>query len=251
MNKKPVALSFIFYAIYTLSACVSSNSPPDENAVYTLQDEFTTFDNSVWQKSDGWSNGAPFLNGWCASNITHDTTGMQLKLENASCSGENYASGEYRSIEFYSFGRVEVQMKPVKASGVVSSLFFYTGPSDGNEHEEIDIEFLGNDTTKMQINFWAVENNQEQEHPTLIDLGFDASEAFHSYAIEWRADSIKWYVDNTLVAEKTASAGKLPSLDMKIMMNLWACSADTWCGSFNENVLPVQAMYRSFRYTEY
>ncbi len=31
--------------------------------------------------------------------------------------------------------------------------------------------------------------------PVQIDLGFDASEAFHRYAIEWEPTGIRWFVD--------------------------------------------------------
>ena len=218
---------------------------------YLITDTLLAMDNSIWQISDGWSNGIPFLSGWCAENIVFDSVGMNIELETRSCSGEAYASGEYRTQELFSYGRVEVEMKAARGDGIVSSLFFYTGESDGNVHEEIDVEILGIDPSKMQVNYWTEESGIEQEHPTFVDLGFDASQDYNLYAIEWRVNSINWYVNNILVHTEDGSKGPLPKLNMRMFVNLWACNASIWCGNFDNTILPVQANYRNFKYIKY
>ena len=40
-------------------------------------------------------------------------------------------------------------MQPGRGSGLVTALFTYTGPYAGDPHDEIDIEFLGKDLTKI------------------------------------------------------------------------------------------------------
>lgn len=62
--------------------------------------------------------------------------------------------GEYRSTNNYGYGLYEVSMKPAKNTGIVSSFFTYTGPAHGTQWDEIDIEFLGKDTTKVQFNYF-------------------------------------------------------------------------------------------------
>lgn len=49
-------------------------------------------------------------------------------------------------------------MKPIAVSGIITSLFTYTGRYDGIQgsepnHNEIDIEFEGKDTTTVQFNY--------------------------------------------------------------------------------------------------
>ena len=61
----------------------------------------------------------------------------------------------------------------------MTSLFTYTGPAEGTQHDEIDIEFLGNDTTKMQVNYYV---NGVGGHEAIINLGFDAAASAHEYA---------------------------------------------------------------------
>lgn len=45
---------------------------------------------------------------------------------------------------------------------------------------EIDIEVLGKDTTKVQFNYYT---NGVGNHEYMYDLGFDASEGFHTYGL--------------------------------------------------------------------
>ena len=63
-------------------------------------------------------------------------------------------------------------MKPIKNDGVVSSFFTYTGPSDGTRWDEIDIEFLGKNTTQVQFNYYT---NGVGNHEYLYNLGFDVT----------------------------------------------------------------------------
>ncbi|WP_343411109.1 family 16 glycosylhydrolase [Candidatus Amarolinea dominans] len=68
--------------------------------------------------------------------------------------------------------------------GTVTAFFTYTGPNDNNPNDEIDIEILGRDPTRLQVNYFT---QGVGGHETWIDLGFDAAAAFHTYAIEGKA----------------------------------------------------------------
>jgi beta-glucanase (GH16 family) len=195
-------------------------------------DDLDSYDTARWHKADGWANGDPFANGWRADHVIFSGEMMNLRLDDescpAGCSTKAYASGEYRSNGFFGYGRVEGRFKAAKNSGIVTSLFTYTGPSDGHPHDEIDIEILGKDTTKMQVNYYT---NGVGSHEEMIDLGFDASTGFHTYAFEWSSVAITWYVDGTAVHTATDS---IPSTPGRIMMNLWpGTGVDDWLGPFN------------------
>lgn len=123
-------------------------------------------------------------------------------------------------------------MKASGTAGTVTGFFTYTGPSEGTQHDEIDVEVLGDSPSVMQINYWT----SGVQHPVNINLGFDASSAEHKYAFEWLQDSIKWYVDGALVHTETGSNGAIPATPGAIMLNLWATtntngwSSDTYAG---------------------
>lgn len=205
-----------------------------------------TFNTSLFSKSDGWTNGSPFYCTWRAACVTFSGGIMSLTLDAESGGNPPYKSGEYRTTANYKYGLYEVRMKAAKASGIVSSFFTYTGPSEGNPWDEIDIEILGKDTTKMQINYFT---NGTGGHESMINLGFDAAAAFHTYGFEWLSNQIRWYVDGVLVATENGSRGPLPVTASKIMMNLWpGTGVDSWLGPYNGTV-PLSAQYDWVRFT--
>jgi beta-glucanase (GH16 family) len=203
-------------------------------------------DSSLFEMANGWTNGDMFDCTWRQENITFENGIMKLTIDT---DGENaspkWSGGEYRTKKFYSYGLYEVRMKPIKNNGVVSSFFTYTGPSDNNPWDEIDIEFLGKDTTKIQFNYFM---NGVGEHEYMHDLGFDASEEFHTYAFEWLPDAITWYVDGESVHTATEN---IPSTPSKVMMNAWpGIGVDAWLNAF-DGIIPLNAEYDWIRVTQY
>ena len=135
-------------------------------------------------------------------------------------------------------------MQAIKNDGVVSSFFTYTGESDNNPWDEIDIEVLGKDTTKVQFNYYT---NSKGDHEFMYDLGFDASEAFHTYGFDWQPDHITWYVDGKAVYTAYDNIPKTPG---KIMMNVWpGITVDDWLKPFNGNT-PLTARYQWVTYNQ-
>ena len=196
--------------------------------------------------SDGYSNGNMFNSTWRASQVNFKDGKMQLSINKDE---ENtkipYISGEYRSNQNYHYGLYEVSMKPIKNDGVVSSFFTYTGPSEHNPWDEIDIEFLGKDTTGVQFNYFT---NGLGHHEYFYKLGFDASKAFHTYAFEWLPDSITWFVDGKKVHTATENIPQTPG---KIMMNVWpGIGVDSWLKPFDGTV-PLKAEYDWVKFTQY
>ncbi|MFC9690185.1 glycoside hydrolase family 16 protein [Kribbella sp. NPDC056951] len=216
-------------------------------------DNFDGFDTGRWHKADGWSNGSMFNVGWRADHVWFSGGVMGLNLDNASCpggcSGKPYASGEYRTNDLFSYGRFETRLKAVKASGTVTSFFTYTGPSDNQPWDEIDVEILGKNTTQLQTNYFT---NGVGGHEKIINLGFDAAAGYHDYAIEWwNQGTINWFVDGRLVHQENGSRGALPTRPMRVMLNLWpGIGVDGWLGPFNYTG-QLTATYDSVRYTKY
>ena len=198
-------------------------------------DNLDSYNTALWTKADGWTNGDPFNVGWRADHINFSGGIMTITLDNvpcpSGCSNRPYASGEYRRNELTGYGLYEGRFKAAKGSGIVGGSFFiYTGPSDNQPWDEIDIEILGKDTTKMQCNYFT---NGVGGHETMINLGFDAAAGFHTYGFDYQPNYIKWYVDGALVHTETGARGPLPTHKMKLMMNLWAgIGVDGWLGPF-------------------
>lgn len=234
--KKKTGLAFM------ASVCLSLWLSVNAFAGWTFWEPLTYHNPSTWQKADGYSNGSMFNCTWRANNVNFTNDG-KLRLSLTSSSNNKFDGGEYRSTNKYGYGLYEVSMKPAKNTGIVSSFFTYTGPSDGTQWDEIDIEFLGKDTTKVQFNYYT---NGVGGHEKIVDLGFDASQGFHTYAFDWQAGHIKWYVDGVLKHTATSSIPKTPG---KIMMNIWnGIGVDSWLGPYN-GANPLHAEYDWVKYT--
>ena len=117
---------------------------------------FDSFDERTMAKADWW-NGNPFGAVWKPDKVKIENGVMTLTLDQGTDVNApvEFISGEWRTQDFFHYGTYEVSMKPIKNPGTVSSFFTYTGPSDNNPWDEVDIEFLGKDTTKIQFNYFT------------------------------------------------------------------------------------------------
>ena len=198
--------------------------------------------NFLFYPSGPWSNGGCFDCGFTSSNITFGRT-MRITITDDESGEYNYLSGEYRSAINYHYGYFECSMMPIKADGVDTGFFTYTGPSEGDPWDEIDFEFLGYDTTKVQLNYFT---NGVGGHEYMLDLGFDASEGYHTYGFLWLKDSITWYVDGE---PRYTVTENIPSTPSKIMVNTWpGIGVDDWLKPFAGDV-PLTAKYQWITWT--
>ena len=206
---------------------------------------FDNEESGTMHKADGWSNGDMFNCTWRAANVWFDGK-LNLKIDRDYATG-GYSGGEYRTNNTFGYGMYDVSMKPIKNDGVVTSFFTYTGPSDGTVWDEIDIEFLGKDTTKVQFNYYT---NGVGNHEYVYDLGFDASQSFHQYGFLWVPGKITWYVDGNAVYTAT---NNIPSTPGKIMMNVWpGIGVDDWLKPYNgKTPLVGQYDWMSFTAVDY
>ena len=196
-------------------------------------------------ESDGWTNGNPFNVQWTANNVAYENGVAKLTIsDNPDGSEETfteYYGGEMRTYQYFGYGDYEVRMKPAKKAGTASTFFTCTGDYDTNPNtgkpnpwDEIDIEFLGQDTTKVQFNYYV---NGVGGHEYMYDLGFDASEDFHTYGFRWAEDYITWFVDGKPVYRVDATeSSPMPSTAGRMLMNYWcgASAAENWMGKYSD-----------------
>ena len=211
--------------------------------------------------SSGYGNGDPFNVTWNAANVYEGEKELKMKITDAPEGNEYpYYGGELRSLEFFGYGDFGVRMKPAKTTGTASTFFLYTGewdsetlhPSTGEtdtknpknaegKHDEIDIEFLGKDTTKVQFNYFT---SGQGGHEYMYDLGFDASLEYHDYGFRWEEGKITWFVDNKAVYTATSN---IPTHPGRMISNFWTGSdaARMWMGALDKENLH-EATYQWF-----
>jgi GR25 family glycosyltransferase involved in LPS biosynthesis len=214
----------------------------------TRSHRWNGLDKAVWMLRDDTfpSNLALFV----PENVSASRDGwLRLTLRQQHTAVREFTSGAIRSRRQYLYGRFAVEMRPAAVPGLITGLFLHRN----SPRQEIDIEFLGRDTSKLLINVYynpGVEGTRMEYGyrgtPTVIDLGFDASDAFHWYEIEWRPTIVRWLVDGRPVHERVNwNPTPIPHLPMVFNVNLWHSRSVELAGKLVRGALPAHAELRS------
>ncbi len=218
------------------------------NHTIAVSERFQMFDSLSWMLLDNTfpSNLALFRpNNF---SIAKDNL-ARLTLRKERSHVRDYTSASICSRRSYLFGRFSTVIKPANVSGLVTGVFLHRN----SPRQEIDIEFLGKDTTKLLVNVYynpgSEGANLEYGYrgtPILIDLGFDASRHFHQYTIEWSPTSIRWLVDGRLAHQRANwEPTPIPHLPMQFYLNLWHSRSSQLAGKLFDRDLPAQTEIRS------
>ncbi len=227
MKKKSLAVMTVCSLITTISIQCAAPLAVDAATAWNGRHYGMAFDKHEEENFEisSWANGDMFDCTWTLDNVRFANGQMSLGINQNST---GYTGGEYRTKEYFGYGLYQVNMKPISNPGVVSSFFTYTGPGDGTKWDEIDIEFPGYDTTKVQFNYYT---DGVANHEYIYNLGFDASKEFHTYGFNWYKGGITWYVDGIPVYTATKD---IPDTPGKIMMNVWpGRGVDDWLLPYN------------------
>ncbi|MBP2312039.1 family 16 glycosylhydrolase [Azospirillum soli] len=213
-----------------------------------FEDRFQSFDTMRWQKADGWTNGNYMGCGFRAQNLSVSDGRLALSITEHPTTGTPYACAEYRTRKHYGYGTYAVNLKAVKADGVMTAFSTYTGQPFGHPWDEITFGINGKDTTKAELNYVA---NGVTNHDVVVDLGFDAAKGFHTYSFEWKPDRITWFADGRPIHTVQSARDDLPQTPGRIYVQLWNGKGETsWLKRFQYPGKPVTAEVAWVRYKE-
>ncbi|KAJ8899348.1 hypothetical protein K2173_018322 [Erythroxylum novogranatense] len=171
-------------------------------------------------------------------------TEVQLSLDKSSGSGFgsklNYGSG---------FFHMKIKLPEHDSAGVVTAFYL---SSHGDNHDELDFEFLGNKEGKpitLQTNVFANgEGNREQR----IYLWFDPTADFHNYSILWNEHLILFFVDDIPIRvfnNNTNIGVGYVSQPMQVLVSLW--DGSSWATDGGKTKIdwksaPFQAQFQGY-----
>lgn len=207
-----------------------------------VADDFSSFDESRWTAlEDSFpSNLARFRRENIALLRPH---GCRMTLDARSVGDREYAAASLTSKQSYRHGRFEVIMKPARAPGVVTAFFLHRN----DPWQEIDLEFLGSDTTQLLVNVYFNPgdpgshcNFGNRGTPVVIDLTFDAAEDYHRYAVEWEPHEVRWFVDDQLIHVRASwEPTPIPNLPMAVYCSIWPPRSRELAGTLRLCDLPA------------
>lgn len=211
-----------------------------------------------WHVSD-WPAGQTKIATWSSENVrpSKDGAGMDFVLDH---SGDPDAERPYRGAEIQSRAKSSTGRwawlveAPQMTDGAVFGLFLYRADHDKDPWREYDFEFVGADTTKVQLNIHfeperggkRVTLDQARGGPVIVDLGFDASEDAHLYEIEVHPGRAVFRVDGDVVGDFTRDDmpdGVWNDGPLRSFINLWPVSKaqEDWAGKWTRPERPLVA----------
>lgn len=230
---------------------------PDSDEKFQLlyRDDFDALDTSKWQLMTHSWNGNMAL--FSSESVTVADGKLSIALLDApegtkddSGNNKSFLGAEVRSVQAITYGRVKARAKLARGSAVVSSLVTIYTPWPADNWNELDIEMLGKDPSQVQFNAMvykgtlpaAVTPVTPTQDPMMYSLGFDASEEFHEYTIEWTPESARYLIDGKLAHTWDASI-ELMTLPQNILLTIWASNSAAWAGPVDASTSGAQAVY--------
>ena len=175
--------------------------------------------------------------------------GIALNIKRESLGVREYSAAALTSHDRYLFGRFEAIIKASNVPGVVTGFFLHRD----SPRQEIDIEIAGNRTDRLLVNVFYNPGDEGAKFDygyrgaaSYIDLGFDASESEHRFAIEWSPFEICWFVDDRLVHKRAEwNPTPIPHLPMALHVNAWPSRSKELAGRLIDRRLPSSTFIRS------
>jgi beta-glucanase (GH16 family) len=232
-------------------------TPPDDADFELLfRDDFDTLDTSRWQVMTHSWPGNLALFGSAPVEVKDGQMNLTLLEAPAGTvdSGEEklFLGAEVRSVDALTYGRVRARVRFASGPAVVSSLVTIYTPWPADNWNELDIECLGKDPTKMQFNTMVYTGPEltppvttsvsPTQDPLLADLGFDSSADFHIYTIEWTPEGAWFWVDDVLQRQWTEKID-LMDLPQNVLLTIWASGSPGWAGAVTSETLGATATY--------
>jgi len=183
-----------------------------------------------------------------ANVTTQSGGGLSFAVNQQPLGVRNLSAAAISSRGSFLYGRFEATLQATSVPGLVTGFFLHRD----SPRQEIDIEITGNHPDRLLVNVFYNPGAEGAKFdygyrgtPIAIPLGFDASKAFHQFAIEWDPCEIRWFVDGELVHRRTEwNPTPIPHLPMTLHFNTWPARSRELAGRLLLRSLPASAIVR-------
>lgn len=227
--------------------CLPASPTHFEGAQLIFDDSFVEVDADRWFLRDDTFPGN--LGLFRRGNVSAVAGGgLKFSVQEEALGVRDFSAAAISSKRKFLFGRFEAELKASRTPGVVTGFFLHRD----SPRQEIDIEIVGNRPDHLLVNVFYSPGDEGAKFdygyrgtPTRIPLGFDASQSFHRYAIEWDPFEIRWFVDGALVHRRHEwEPTPVPHLPMTLHLNAWPSRSRELAGRLVLRALPSETFVR-------
>ncbi|AEE48598.1 family 16 glycosylhydrolase [Haliscomenobacter hydrossis] len=233
-------LALLVLPIFMFGSSISQAQCP--KLVWADEFDGTTLDLQKWTHQlggGGWGNNE--LQNYRPENTTLENGLLKITAKRENFSGNAYTSSRIRSINKgdFTYGRMEARIKLPYGQGIWPA--FWMMPTDDKygtwpKSGELDImEFIGREPKIIYgtIHFGPDWPNNKSSGGAYDAYREDFSKEYHTYAVEWEPNEIRWYIDDFLYSTKrpTDVAPERWPFDQRFHFILNLAVGGTWPGS--------------------
>ena len=163
-----------------------------------------------------------------------------------------YKGAEVYSLQSVLHGRMEMRMRMIRGSGLLSTFFTYKNGSEmgGSTWEETDIEVLGkNDAKTWQSNL--ITGNPRMTSEQLYSATSSLADGYHTYTLEWTPDYVSWSFDGVMVRKTEGGQASNLINAASLRFNAWASDSAGWAGALDDAALPAYQFVNWIKYYRY
>lgn len=180
-----------------------------------------------------------------ANVSANSVQGAVLSVRREALGVRDLSAAAISSQNQFLFGRFEAKLQAANVPGLVTGFFLHRD----SPRQEIDIEITGDRPDRLLVNVFYNPGTEGAKYdygyrgtPVSIDLGFDASQCAHVFAIEWEPHEIRWLVDGRLVYRRVLwDPTPIPHLPMTLHVNVWPTRSTELAGKLLMAKLPAMA----------
>jgi hypothetical protein len=163
-----------------------------------------------------------------------------------------YKGAEVYSSKTFLHGRVEMRMRMIRGSSLISTFFTYKNGSElaGALWEEIDVEALGkNNATTWQSNL--ITGSPRKTSEKIYTSPSSLADDYHTFQVEWTPDYVAWSFDGTEVRRTEGGQAAQVTNAHSFRFNAWSSDSVGWAGDIDESALPAYQFVNWIRYYRY
>ena len=227
-----IAIVVLVLPLIVLQNCNSNNDNATDTSSMIFHDEFdgAELDETKWNKHFRWGDIIinDELQAYVDDGFVLKDGILRIKCERRDAEYDNqtmhYTSGVITSQFKHSYGYFEIRCKMPEAGKGLWPAFWLMQDQENGTQGIVILEWYSVWPDKIEMTFQVLNSSKDD---FIIDTrwyeGPDFTQDFHTFAVDWRENSIVWYIDGI---ERFRYDGQTRGEVMYVIVNLAIASKD-------------------------